>query len=103
MHKISERRDTPRQSDKDALDVLRILRGTTTEDLGARYRRLLIDARSSEAATMGLDLLRDQFARRAGVGVEMAIRSAGPLASADELAASCELLSSDLLDLLRRS
>ncbi len=92
VHKISERHGTPRQSDKDALDVLRILRGTTTEDLGSRYRGLLADARSGQAATSGLERLRDQFGRRAGVGVEMAIRSAGPLANADELAASCELL-----------
>ncbi len=100
MHKIGEREGTLRQNDKDALDVLRILRGTSTEELGERYRRLLADPRSADAASTGLDLLRGQFARRAGVGVEMAIRSAGPLASADDLAASSELLANDLLELL---
>jgi hypothetical protein len=103
VHKISERQGTARQSDKDALDVLRILRGTATEEIGERYRRLLGDGRSNEAASAGIELLRDQFGRRAGVGIEMAIRSAGPLANADELATSCELLANDLLDLLRKA
>lgn len=36
VHKISERHGTGRQSDKDALDVLRLLRGTETDDLATR-------------------------------------------------------------------
>lgn len=96
-HKINDRHGTNRQSDKDALDVLRLLRGTETEDLAARYARLLADERSEDAATIGRGLLEAQFAKRAGIGVEMAIRAAGPLASADEIAASCLALASDLL------
>ena len=102
VHKIGERQSTLRQSDKDALDVLRLLRGTSTDDLAARYRALLSDARSAEAAARASALLGEQFGRRAGAGVEMAIRSAGPLADPDELAASCELLSNDLLAALGR-
>lgn len=97
VHKISERHGTGRQSDKDALDVLRLLRGTQTEELAARYAKLLADKRSEAPAKAGRDLLEAQFARRAGIGIEMAIRAAGPLASADEIAASCEALTSDLL------
>jgi hypothetical protein len=41
-----------------------------------------------------------QFSARAGIGVEMAIRSAGPLADADEIAASCVVLARDLLGAL---
>lgn len=44
VHKIAERHGTLRESDKDALDVLRLLRGTETPDLAARCRRLLEDA-----------------------------------------------------------
>jgi len=38
LYKIADRIDTGRLSDKDALDVLRLLRGTTTDDLSRRYR-----------------------------------------------------------------
>jgi len=101
VHKISERHGTDRQSDKDALDVLRLLRGTQTDDLAARYTRLLGDKRSGEAAQVGRTLLDAQFAKRTGIGVEMAIRSAGALADAEEIAASCEALASDLLAALK--
>ncbi len=101
VHKISERQGTDRQSDKDALDVLRLLRGTETEDLAARYERLLVDPRSEEAARTGRALIETQFTKRAGIGIEMAIRSAGPLANPDEIAASCEALASDLLAALK--
>lgn len=97
LHKISERQGTDRQSDKDALDVLRLLRGTETVELAARYAALLADVRSAETAMSARGLLDAQFAKRAGVGVEMAIRSAGVLADADEIAASCEALAAELL------
>ena len=51
-------------------------------------------------ATRGRALLEAQFAKRRGLGIEMAVRSAGPLADADEIAASCEALARDLLSSL---
>lgn len=101
-HKINDRQGTARLSDKDALDVLRLLRGTDTNELASRYERLLADQRSAEAAQAGLKLIREQFGGRSGAGVEMVIRAAGPLADADELAASCEALAGDLLATLKR-
>lgn len=101
-HKISERHGTDRQSDKDALDILRLLRGTETADLAARYAKLLADARSVDAAKSGRELFEAQFSTRSGIGVEMAIRSAGPLANADEIAASCQALAGDLLAALKK-
>jgi hypothetical protein len=97
VHKINERQGTDRLSDKDALDVLRLLRGTETDDLARRYKKLLANSVSEEAATTGRALLEQQFAGRVGVGVEMAIRSAGALGNADEIAASCVALAGDLL------
>jgi hypothetical protein len=102
VHKIDDRTGTDRQSDKDALDVLRLLRGTETVELAARCERLLSDARAGEAAKTGLALLERQFAVRGGVGIEMSIRSAGPLVGAEEIAASCQALAGDLLAALRR-
>lgn len=101
VHKIGDRQGTARESDKDALDVLRLLRGTETIDLAARYRKLLADARSVQAATAAGALLRDQFGTRRSIGVEMAIRSAGLLAHANEIAASCEALTGDLIEALK--
>lgn len=101
VHKIQDRNGSDRQSDKDALDVLRLLRGSETEELARRYRRLLADARSADAARVGRGLLEQQFADRRRIGIEMAVRSAGALADADEIAASCEALVADLLDALR--
>jgi hypothetical protein len=97
VHKIRDRTSTNRLSDKDALDVLRLLVGTSTDDLAARYELLLADKRSEEAAHAGRELLKEQFAQRTGVGVEMAVRSAGALGDPDEIAASCQTLASDLL------
>jgi hypothetical protein len=101
VHKISDRRGTSRQNDKDALDVLRLLRGTQTDNLATRYRKLLADDRSGAAARLGRSLLETQFAARAGAGIEMAIRSAGVLADPDEIAASCVALTEDLLSAIK--
>jgi hypothetical protein len=97
VHKISERYGTGRQSDKDALDVLRLLRGTETGDLARRWQKLLADKRSEETAREARALLEAQFSKRNGVGVDMAIRSAGVLADPEEIAASCVALAGDLL------
>ncbi|RMG94074.1 MAG: hypothetical protein D6705_17110 [Deltaproteobacteria bacterium] len=99
--KIRDRRETTRHGDEDALDVARLLRGMETADLAERMRRLLADTRSEAVARKALDLLDALFGRRAAEGIEMAIRSAGGLVDADEIAVSCELLARELLDALR--
>jgi hypothetical protein len=101
VHKIDDRKGSDRQSDKDALDVLRLLRGTETDDLAARYAKLLGDKRSEEAARRGRELLEAQFARRQDVGVQMAIRSAGALGDAEEIAVLFEALVGDFLAALK--
>jgi len=100
VHKIDDRHGTGRESDKDALDIFRLLRGTETDDLSARYRRLLADARSADAAKAGLALLAQQFCARGAIGIQMALRSIGPLVDPAETAASCEILAQDLLTAL---
>ncbi len=101
VHKIDDRKDSDRQSDQDALDVLRLLRGTETDDLAARYAKLLADKRSEEAARRGRALLEAQFARRQNVGVQMAIRSAGALGDAEEISVLFEALVGDFLATLK--
>ena len=101
LHKIDDGQGTGRQSDKDALDALRLLRGTDTGDLAVRFRALLDDSKSAEVADASLTLLRTQFGTRGGVGIVMATRSAGPLVDADELAGSSLALADDLLKTLK--
>jgi len=101
VHKISERHGTGRQSDKDALDVFRLLRGTDTGNLATRWEKLLADKRSEETARAGRALLETQFAKRTGIGVEMAVRSAGVLADPQQIAAECEALAGDLLGAIK--
>lgn len=102
LHKIQERSETPRQSDKDALDVLRLLRGTSTEELAARYERLRGDPRSLTVAEAAIDSLRVLFADARAVGVEMTVRATQRLADPQEIAASCVALANDLLAALVR-
>jgi hypothetical protein len=102
LHKINDRGGTPRSADKDALDVLRLLRGTSTLALGERMRRIIADADAHPVVEEAIELLRDLFARRDGEGVQMAVRAVGILDDPELIAASCEALSRDLLQEIRR-
>ena len=97
VHKIQDRGHSFRANDKDALDVFRLLRGVSLKSLVARYRPMLDDERSADAATMGLRLLEEQFGRPSAIGIEMVVRSLQGLMDENEAAASCEFLASDLL------
>ena len=97
VHKIRDRSGTPRSTDKDALDVLRLLRGTSTDDLASRMHRLLSDDNARPVAEKALDLLGLQFANRAGEGIKMVIRAVGVLDDPAGIAASCEVLAGDVL------
>ena len=86
----------------DALDVLRLLRGTTTDDLAGRMHRLLDDYNARPVAEEALELLGAQFANRAGEGIRMAVRAVGVLDNPAEIAASCEVLAGDVLTKMSR-
>lgn len=70
LHKIDERKGTGRANDKDALDVFRLLRGVSTEDIVGRLGRLLADERSAAAAERGVGLVETLFGR-SGEGTAM--------------------------------
>ena len=98
IHKIADRAETvSRIRDKDALDVLRLLRAIDTTDLAGRVALL---ARSEPCATVtaeALDHLPQLFGRADSAGTEMAVRAAGVNADAEVIAASMTVLVSDLL------
>ena len=98
VHKIAERtRDGDRVRDKDALDVLRILQATETSDLVQRLDRLREYDLSAEVTDEAITQLAPLFSHLDAVGVEMAIRAAGPGTDLDTIAASMTALISDLL------
>jgi hypothetical protein len=101
VHKIQDRLGQDRLSDKDALDVLRLLRGTSTDELSARMAKMQADPRSEGTARQALLLLREQFGSRGAIGAQMAVRSTAGLADPAEIAGACELLAQDLLDRVR--
>lgn len=100
LYKIRDRTKTSRESDKDALDIFRLLRGISTEDLAASYKKILTDSRSQNVAELALELFGQQFTSPSAIGVEMVLRAIGPLADPEEISASCIVLATDLLRVL---
>ena len=100
MFKIHERRGSARANDKDALDVLRILQGTPTEDLARRLTSILGDSRSATTGVRALELFAEFFGNRGGEGSVMAARAAQPVIDADQVRLTCEMLAGDLLEAL---
>lgn len=98
VFKIHERsQEFERLKDKDALDILRLLRGTSTDEMAARTARILSDHRSAEIGRRGLDWLRELFAVPSGQGVQMALRATESLEDADLVSATLVALTNDLL------
>jgi hypothetical protein len=98
LHKIHERTGAPgRASDKDALDVLRLLRAVPTETLAEALNLLREDPLSAEVTKQAISYLRELFSSPDAPGSAMAARAASPLEPEDEIRASCAILSQDVL------
>ena len=97
VHKINDRKETARQGDKDALDILRLLRGVPTAELARRLATVARDPRGPAVCAEAVALLRPLFGSRNGQGSQMAVRATAGLADAAEIALSCEILTGDLL------
>jgi hypothetical protein len=100
LHKIADRAGSPRANDKDAYDILRLLRGTPAADTAARVRRLRTEPLSKEVTDEALVLLGSFFGRVDGMGSQMAVRAARGLADPEETAASCVALTKEILEVL---
>lgn len=97
VHKIAERRTGDRVSDKDALDVLRLLQAIDTATLAARLVDLADDTVSAEVVDEAVSQLEPLFGSPDAGGISMAIRAARAEAEADVISASFTTLVSDLL------
>jgi hypothetical protein len=111
-HKIRERLSRPKRSNtiaKDALDVVRILRGCTEEDVARRWRSLLeggapddnVRRATSVVAAEAMEFIRAEFAVGAGRGCDLTVRAAAGTEDPDLLRASTVDLARRVLDRLR--
>jgi hypothetical protein len=103
LHKIHERPGEARErrlDDKDALDVLRLLRAVPTTDLA----RVLADLKShdlaGEVTREAVAALSEHFSGPRSAGARMAARAGGALESPEEITASFAILAADPVEAL---
>lgn len=70
LHKLGERLGSRRVQDQDALDVLRLLRGTQTVDVAGRLAALNLDPVAGAATAAAVAWLEEIFVRRGVVGAD---------------------------------
>ena len=103
IHKIAERIGVPdRLSDKDALDVLRLLQATETATLATGLTQLADDELSAAVTTEAVSQLAPLFGNPQAPGIGMAARAARASADADVVSASFTALVADLLAVTAR-
>lgn len=104
VHKILDRADSQdRLSDKDALDVYRLLRAVPTAELARRIAILLADDVSRTATERALIEFPRLFGSANAAGSRMAVRAAGSLEIPETLSASLATLAGDLVAILGRA
>lgn len=104
LHKLAERIAQPqRLSAKDALDVLRLLRGVPLEKLSAALGRLKQNPLSKETTQQALVQLHELFGKRTAPGAALAGQAVEGIDDPATIAASCVVLASDLLMLCSRA
>lgn len=98
LHKISERAANPgRRDDKDALDVLRLLRKIPGNELADAFVGLSANPDSAGVTSSALEILREMFGKQDGTGCEMAVRATEGLEDPDEIRGACTILTRELL------
>ncbi len=102
VHKIAERVGAQdRVRDKDALDVLRLLRAVPAELLADRLRTLTSSDLSGPVTAEAIAVLPDLFGATPSEGTNMAVRAAGADEDSATIAASVVALVNDLMELLQ--
>jgi hypothetical protein len=99
IHKIAERLDSPdRLSDKDALDVFRLLQSVSTNSLSNRLNELRTSDLAGDVTAQAIDVLPALFGQSDSPGTRMAVRAAGEQSLDATIAASLVVLVQDLVD-----
>jgi hypothetical protein len=84
------------------LDILRLLQAIETRTLSAPIARLLQADVSRETTREAVAVLEAHFTDPRGAGPQMAARAVGALMSGDEVARSCAVLASELVQAVRQ-
>lgn len=101
IFKIGDRAADPdRRTDKDALDVFRLLQEVPTEGIVRRLRAMLADDRSRSVTEEAIEGISDFFGHRGSVGCTMAARAASPVEPEEMIAAAAAALAEDLVGAL---
>lgn len=104
LHKIGERAGSQsRRDDKDALDVLRLLRYIPRGELAQSLERLTGDPLSAEVTQAAVAYLETLFGSPDAIGSQMAARATERLEDPEEISRSCAFLTRDLLAALKRA
>ena len=104
LHKLADRgreRDAKRLEDKDALDVLRLLRAIPVERLARGLRELCGNALAGDVAHEAMTYLQALFGATISPGTVMVVRATQRLEDPTVMAASCVALADDLIRALR--
>jgi len=98
LHKLWERRDSPRRlENKDAADVFRLLQALPTEKLVAGLAKLRSDPISATVSAHALDFLQRLFGEADLLGIMLVRAAVEGLDDPDVAAASCVELAKDLI------
>jgi len=103
LHKLAERTQesaAKRAKDKDALDILRMLRAIPVDSLAADLRRLRVNPLSGEVTREAIAHLATLFGSVSAAGTQMVIRATERLEDPTEMARACEWLAGELLQTL---
>lgn len=102
LHKIADRVAAPdRLNDKDALDVFRLLRAQSTEEMAAGFARMLADPLSLVPCRRARSDLKTLFGDPNSAGVMMLERAVTTLDDPEFFVQSCAILASDLFAEIR--
>lgn len=98
IHKIQDRMGSPnRLTDKDALDVYRLLFAVDAKSIVLGVRKLRSNAMSLDVTVTAVSGLQQLFGSPSSAGTVLAARAAGTLIDPDTLKASCAALVAELL------
>lgn len=99
LHKIADHLEDGRTvENKDAYDVLRLLRDVPMDELASRYSRILKHPSSGASARRAVELLRTLFGTSDAIGSRMAAEAAAGLTDPAIVATSCAILAQELLE-----
>ena len=104
LHKLADRsheREAKRLKDKDALDVLRLLRAIPVEGLAQGLRELGDSVLAGDVTHEAIAHLQALFGETTSAGTVMVVRATERLEDPGVMAASCVALADDLVRALR--